>query len=698
MLDQGVQFIKGIGPKKAAILRDEAGIETVEDLLYYAPRRYLDRSSFKPIRDCFVGETVTVAGTIRHVSIKGRRRSFLEVAIDDGSDMLLGVFFRGLGYFQRIFKAGEYVLFSGRIDFFKAKQIVHPEYDFLDEDSSISSIHTGRIVPLYPSTEKLRSAGLDSRGFRRILRTVIDEFVGEAQEPLDPEMIARMGFPPLRESLVSLHFPESLEAAERARRRLSFDELFFMQYYLALTRRRMREEPRAARRPLDMEGLRAFTESLPFPLTVDQKKAIEEIASDLAQAYPMSRLLQGDVGAGKTVVAMAAALLTAGRGEQTAVMAPTEILAQQHFDSFRRLLPPAVRLSLITGGTPGSEKATIRENASRGAIDILIGTHALIQDEIIFKRLGLIVIDEQHRFGVSQRAGLRGKGEAPDLLIMTATPIPRSLSLTLYGDLDVTAIREKPAGRQAVKTMLFPQSRLKGVYNSIEKYIQEGRQVYYVLPLIEQSEKLDLKSATEIYTQLKKGVFANRRIELLHGRIPAAEKEEVMRRFKDGEIDILVSTTVIEVGVDVPNASIMVIEHPERFGLSQLHQLRGRVARGSHQSFCVLVHPDELPEESRRRIEAFAAIDDGFRIAEEDLRLRGSGEIIGMRQHGRDSGFEFADPVRDMDLILRAREEAERLVSSLDAAQPVLERFSDGAVRDSALKGFRGKRVLALLS
>lgn len=698
MLDHGVQFIKGIGPRKAEILRSEAGIETVEDLLYHSPRRYLDRSSFKPIRDCFVGEVVTVAGTISSVSVKGRRRGFLEVAIDDGSDTLFGIFFRGLAYFQKIFKTGEYVLFSGRIDFYKAKQIVHPDYDFLDEDSSLRSIHTGRIVPLYPSTEKLRSAGLDSRGFRRILRTAIDEFLDEIEDPLDREILARMGFLTLREALISLHFPETLEAAERARQRLSFNELFFMQFYLALTRRRLREESRAARSPIDMQALHTFTESLPFSLTADQRKAIEEIASDLARPFPMNRLLQGDVGSGKTVVAMAAALLAAGRGDQTAVMAPTEILAQQHFDTFRRLLPAAVSVSLITGGTPGNDKALIRESASSGEIDVLIGTHALIQDEVVFRHLGLIVIDEQHRFGVKQRALLRGKGEAPDLLIMTATPIPRSLALTLYGDLDVTAIREKPSGRQPVKTMRFPQSRLKGVYNSIERYIQEGRQVYYVLPLIEESEKLDLKSATEIYRHLKKEVFPHRRIELLHGRMAAAEKDTVMRRFKEGETDILVSTTVIEVGVDVPNASIMVIEHPERFGLSQLHQLRGRVGRGAHQSFCVLVHPDELPEESGRRIEAFAAIDDGFAIAEEDLRLRGSGEIIGMRQHGRDSGFEFADPVHDMELILRAREEAERAVASIGDARSAYNSLMDGKGREDALRGIRGKRVLALLS
>jgi ATP-dependent DNA helicase RecG len=379
-------------------------------------------------------------------------------------------------------------------------------------------------------------------------------------------------------------------------------------------------------------------------------------------------------------------------------MAPTEILAMQHFQSFSTLMPRGIRLALLTGSTPPQEKKSICGDVTAGTVDIVIGTHALIQEDVTFRSLGLIIIDEQHRFGVAQRAALREKGDTTDLLIMTATPIPRSLSLTLYGDLDASLIREKPSSRLPIKTMAFPRSRLKGVYNSVEKYIAEGRQAYYVLPLIEESEKSDLKSAKETFGQLKDGVFSHRRVELLHGRMKADEKDAIMRRFRNGETDILVSTTVIEVGIDVPNASVMVVEHAERFGLSQLHQLRGRVGRGAHQSFCVLVYPDDIPDESRRRIEILTAIDDGFRIAEEDLRLRGAGEMIGVRQHGYDSGFEFTDLASDLELIVSAREEASKAVAQLADAKAALEDIRGEMRHSEILKGIRTKKILSILS
>lgn len=697
MLDKNIQFIKGIGPKKAGLLKLEAGIDTIEDLLYYPPRRYVDRSSFKPIKDCFVNEVVTVAGIIKSVNMAGRNKKFLEVVIDDGSDTLSGIFFGAISFFQKNFIIGDYILFSGKIEFYRKKQIVHPDYDFIDEDSQIKSINTGRVIPLYRSTEKLRSQHLDSRGFRRIIRYCIDNFIDAVQDPLDSDLRKRHGLMPLKEAIFTLHFPESLQAAEQARQRLSFNEIFFLQYYLGISKKHMQEQSKGDKKNPDMSLCREFISRLPFELTAGQKRSIEEIAADLERPYPMNRLLQGDVGSGKTVVAMAASLIAIGRGDQVALMSPTEILSIQHSESFKRLLPSGVKISLLTGSTPPAEKKAIYESALNGSTQILIGTHALIQNDVSFKNLGLIIIDEQHRFGVDQRAKLREKGDLPDLLIMTATPIPRSLSFTLYGDLDASFIREKPSNRIPIKTLALTESRISGLYNSMEKYLGEGRQVYFVLPLIEESEKIDLKSAVEVFNHLKKDIFPHRSVEILHGRLKAADKETIMQKFKNGEIEILVSTSVIEVGIDVPNANIIVIEHPERFGLSQLHQLRGRVGRGEYQSFCVLLHPDDISQESRQRIDIMLSTDDGFRIAEEDLNIRGSGELIGVRQHGH-SGFEFADLARDLNLILAAREEALQIVSEINNINEIFQDIKGRARYSNILKGIRTKRVLSILS
>ncbi|HPQ54898.1 MAG TPA: DEAD/DEAH box helicase, partial [Spirochaetota bacterium] len=445
MLTGDVQYIKGIGPKKAEVLKKEAGIETIEDLLYYMPRRYLDRSDFRAIQDCTVQEIVTVAGTIRRSSIAGARRRFLEVVIDDGTGSLHGVFFGGINYLQKILQPGETVLFSGKVDYYRHLQMVHPDFDFLDEHSKVQSINTGRIVPLYRSSEKLRGSGFDSRGFRRAIRQIIDEHLHEVKDPLEPALLSKYSLQPLREALFALHFPETAAAAETARRRLAFNELFFLQYYLALSRKHIEEESRPRGGVTDAAAVSEFIASLPFSLTHDQLHVIDEISEDLRRPHPMNRLLQGDVGSGKTVVAMVSSLLAAGRGRQTALMAPTEVLSEQHYLNFSTMLPPTVTVTLLTGSMSKKEKTGIYRDIKDGNTDIVIGTHALIQGEVEFRDLGLIIIDEQHRFGVEQRAALRSKGENPDLLVMTATPIPRSLSLTLYGDMDSSYIREKPA-------------------------------------------------------------------------------------------------------------------------------------------------------------------------------------------------------------------------------------------------------------
>jgi len=698
LLKDSVQYLKGIGPKKADILKDETGIENIEDLLYYVPRRYLDWSMRKKIRDCFVNETVTITGTITSVSVQGNRKKFLQVMISDGTDSLAGIFFGGVFYFQKIFNPGDTVVFSGRIDYFRTRQIVHPEFDLIDNGDDSSTINTGRIVPLYPSTEKLKMKGLDSRGFRRIISQALSDTADEIHEPFDTSMLERLKMPSLKDAIWQVHFPDSLDAAEQARRRLSFNELFFLQYYLLLSREYAKLENMHDKPRIDTTCIKHFIDNLPFTLTNDQEKAIDEIHADIASPCPMNRMLQGDVGSGKTVVAMAAALATVGQKQQVAIMAPTEVLAVQHYNNFRNLIPDEIRIELLTGSTSAGEKERIYNATRDGTVNIIIGTHALIQEGVDFKNLGFIIIDEQHRFGVNQRAMLRAKGISPDLLVMTATPIPRSLSLTLYGDLDISIIKQKPANRLTIQTMSFPESRLKGVYNSLEKYMSKGQQVYYVLPLIEDSEKVDLKSAKATYEHLKNKIFPARKIALLHGRMPAEYKEKIMRDFHNKDIHLLVSTTVIEVGVDIPNASIMVVHHAERFGLSQLHQLRGRVGRGAHQSFCVLIYPDDLPEENKTRINILTSTDDGFAIAEEDLKIRGAGEFTGTRQHGYVSSFEFADVVNDFDLITMARQEATLHVAKAGDLRLALEAVKSDQKYATILEGLRTKHILAILS
>ena len=697
MLDDDVTILRGIGPKKALLLRTDAGIETVEDLIYYIPRKYIDRSFFKFIKDCFVNETVTVSGKIINVAVAGRRKKYLEVEIDDGTDILTGVFFGAVGYFNKIFSAGDSVLFSGKINYYRSKQMVHPEFDFIEDGSGPQGINTGRIIPLYPSTENLKSIGFDSRGFRRVIKSVLDTDLEHVRETIAAPVLLEHSLIGIREALYAIHFPDDFEQAEKARRRLAFNEVFFHQYYLSLSRRFVRETKHKKPAAIDDSRFRSFYSALPFILTPDQERAMAEIREDIASARPMNRLLQGDVGSGKTVVAMAAVMFVKGQERQAALMAPTEILARQHYQNFKLYAGNEIQIDILTGATPRAEKRSIYNSIASGNTDLVIGTHAILQEDVRFRDLGLIIIDEQHRFGVEQRSVLKEKGELSDLLVMSATPIPRSLSLTLYGDLEVSSIKTLPANRIQIKTMAFEESRLPGVYKSMEKYIAQGRQCYYVLPLIEDSDKIDLKSAMKAYEHLKTDVFPHRRVEILHGRMKQDLRDETMLRFKNGEIDIMVCTTVIEVGIDVPNATIIVIEHAERFGLAQLHQLRGRVGRGDRQSFCILVHPDSIFDESKTRINTIASTNDGFSIAEEDLRLRGAGELIGIRQHGHGGSFEFADLALDLDLILYAREIAENSVRKAGEVTELWKEFKNKKY-SQLVDGIRNKKLLSMMS
>ncbi len=690
--------IHGIGPKRAELLKNEAGITDAEDLLYYIPRRYADRSAFLKIADCRADETVSVRGLVvkKNIISYGKRR--LEVTVDDGSGSLTGVFFGAVPWFQRLFQEGDDVIFSGRITVYGKKQIVHPDYDFLDQadDTGLSHINTGRLVPFYKSTEKLKAEHLDSRGFRKIIREALEMFSGKIADPLPEDMLRRNGLMGLEAALRAVHFPDTLQQAEEARKRLAFNELFFLIFYLTVSKNYMQAEYTAGHKKYEPSLFRKFIQGLPFSLTEDQLKAADEIRADMDSPFPMNRLLQGDVGSGKTAVALASAMFPAAAGRQTVFMAPTEVLAKQHYDTMKKLLPPDFKTAILTGGMKAEEKTQVLKSIKDGSVLIAAGTHALIQEGVEFKDLALVIIDEQHRFGVEQRSRLRKKGEKTDFLVMSATPIPRSLAMTVFGDLDISSIKSRPADRIPVKTLALPESRLRGVYNSMEKYINQGRQVFYVLPLVADSEKSDIKSAEAVYHTLSEKIFPHRKVGLLHGQMKQKDKDAVMSSFSSGETDILVATTVIEVGIDVPNAAVIVIEHPERFGLAQLHQLRGRVGRGKHQSFCVLVYPDDISPEAKKRIDIMTSVDDGFIIAEEDLKLRGTGQITGLRQHGY-SEFEFADLSRDIDIISAAGKEARHAAEGITDIKKAVDDLKSGS-SGSIIKGIRSRRALEILS
>lgn len=692
-MSSDLQYVKGIGPVRAALLR-QAGIETVRDLLLYFPYDYLDRSRIIPIgelpRHVEAGNEVTVIGTVFRAETKytRNRKKIFFLTVNDATGYLSCVWYGGVEWFQKAFEPGEVLALSAvpELDRYHRVQFIHPEFDRLrtkdaEDDTDWSSLlHTGAIIPKYSSTEALRNGGLDNRGFRRILRNAVDHHLGALGEHLPREILQRNTLLDLTAAVRMVHFPRSYAERDHAVRRLKFDELFYFQLLLAFRRRELKGELRGIPFRPPGELSERLLGSLPFELTGAQRRVIGEVRGDMTRPVPMNRLLQGDVGSGKTVVALAAMLHAVENGHQCALMAPTEILAEQHWRSLTALLeglPVTVRL--LVGGQKRKLRGDVLEDLRRGSANIVVGTHAVIQDGVDFARLGLVVIDEQHRFGVAQRSVLREKGKNnPHVLVMTATPIPRTLALTVYGDLDVSVIDEMPRDRRPVKTALRTEKEAAKVFDFVAAEVRNGRQAYIVYPLIEESDKVDLKAATAEYERLQRSVFPDRRLGLLHGRLPSEEKESLMRRFKAREIDILVATTVIEVGIDVPNATIMVIEEAQRFGLSQLHQLRGRVGRGAEQSYCVLMTDSKYAArvlqnatdraEARRTVEAtqtrlrtMVETTDGFRIAEVDLEVRGAGEFFGTRQSGM-PGFRLANIVTDTDILAAAREEAFALV------------------------------------
>jgi ATP-dependent DNA helicase RecG len=667
-LETPLQFLKGVGPRRAADLAN-AGLATIEDLLYRFPIRYEDRSRFQPIAALKPGQHASIAGRVLSCGIRSTRRpgfKIFEALVSDPSGALR-LTWLNQPYLRDVFAAGQHVVVYGAVEMKGGGglQITNPQYEILDDEEG-ETLHTGRIVPVY---EKIGS--VTPKIQRRLVYDALQKLPADLPDYLPEAVRIRLGYPARYAALLAMHFPPgdaSIAAlnqfATPAQQRLIFEEAFLFQMGVLARRRFAASEQKAAPVRVDDRIRDSARKVLPFRLTAGQKESLKQIVEDMQRPHPMNRLLQGDVGAGKTIVALLAALVAMENGLQVAFMAPTEILAEQHFMNISRLLGDSrFRVALLTGSTGSAPRRQQLAEIEAGTIPLIVGTHALVQGSVRFKQLGLVVIDEQHRFGVLQRATLRAKGLHPDVLVMTATPIPRTLALTLYGDLDVSVIRDTPPGRLPVKTAAKPESRRDDVYQFVREQMDVGRQVYVIYPLVEESEKVDVKAATEMHDHLAQEIFPAYRLGLLHGRMKPDAKDRVMKAFAAGELQMLVSTTVVEVGVDVPNASVMIVEHAERFGLSQLHQLRGRVGRDTHQSFCFLLYQYPLSEEARERLKAMTDTTDGFEIAERDLRLRGPGDFFGTRQAGMPT-FRLIDLVRDRPLLDLAQQEAARWFES----------------------------------
>jgi ATP-dependent DNA helicase RecG len=694
VMQMPLQYLKGVGPRKAADLR-KAGLNTVEDLLFRFPRRYEDRSQLQRIISLRPGMTAAISGTVLNAGLAHTRRpgfKLFSALIQDGSGQVQAVW-PNQAFLKDVIKSKQKIFLFGKVEVWGSRglQITDPEFEIVHEAPGTAhqapgtgheapdiQLHTGRIVPVYE-----RTGSVTTNMQRRFVWQALEKLPGATFDPVPGDILARERWPSRLDALRQTHFPATGTAIEAlnsfqtpAQRRIVFEDFFVFQTGLALRRRENAQVRKRLVCTVDDRIRQRARDVLPFKLTTGQRDALAEIVADMQRAWPMQRLLQGDVGAGKTIVAILAAVVAMENGFQVAVMAPTEILAEQHYRTIVRVLHgKPYRVALLSGRVTAATRRDLLPAIERGEINLVVGTQALVQQHVTFRALALAVIDEQHRFGVVQRGTLAAKGDHPDVLVMTATPIPRTLALTECGDMDVSVIRGLPPGRQPVKTIVKPDSRRDEAYAMMREEIQRGRQVYVVYPLVEDSEKIDLKAATAMAAEIAR-VFPEFSVALLHGRMKGDDKEAVMRRFLAGELNILVSTTVVEVGVDVANATLMVVEHAERFGLSQLHQLRGRIGRGAHPSTCVLLYQAPWSDDARERLRAMAETSDGFVIAERDLRLRGPGDFFGTRQHGVPA-LRAGDLTRDVDLLERAFEEARTRVDSGTLAPALLEYVRD---------------------
>jgi ATP-dependent DNA helicase RecG len=675
-----IQFIKGVGPKRSEAL-SQTGIETVEDLLYYFPRRHLDRTSVTNCNDLKKGSVVTVVGVVKSCGMKTIRRGKLfQALIEDGTGFLTLTWFNGAVYVQKSIKVGDRLAVHGKVDFYKGFQIVHPEYDKLDIDTE--PLSTGSVIPLYPLNQTLKKAGLEHRSLRKLIRNIQNQ-LDSIPDFYTQYFKRKHNLIDRKDALNAIHFAKDVAQLKKAIYRLKFDEHFFLQLGVALKKDTL---DRIGTNPLGKTGpyAKLIYDQLDFELTAAQKRVLNEIIDDMKKSVMMNRLLQGDVGCGKTIVAILASAIAVGNKVQVAIMAPTEILAHQHYKVFKKYAEIAqIPIALLVGNIKVKERKSILDGLKTGKISIVVGTHALIQKDVEFKKLGLVIVDEQHRFGVLQRGDLVAKGQNPHFLAMTATPIPRTLSITYYGDMDISVIDEMPKDRIPITTTVVQPTRLSKVYNFIKEQMSRGQQCMVVYPLVEESEKSDLSAAIEAHQELSEKIFPKHNVGLIHGRMKKEEKDKVMAAFAANNINILISTTVIEVGIDIPNATVMLVEHAERFGLTQLHQLRGRVGRSTHKSYCILVQRN-FTDTGNKRLQIMESTNDGFKIADEDLKIRGPGVFFGIQQSGF-FNFKIANLISDGKILKEARSAAFALIKE----DPSLQNSNNVEIKQNFQKHYQ---------
>ncbi|MFH1867571.1 MAG: ATP-dependent DNA helicase RecG [Candidatus Omnitrophota bacterium] len=682
------QYIKGVGPDRLKLLK-RLSVSTVRDCLFYYPRRYEDRSNLKPISELIPDMSQTIKGEVISSSIFSTRNGMriFQLAVGDGTGKIYALWFHQ-PYMKRYFNQGDTVILFGKVQKTSKLQIIHPEYEIVKKDAKEEEpIHTARIVPIYPLV-----SGVNQRTLRGIVKNAVEQYAGYADDPMPTNIRARHKLLDMRSAVRNIHFPVNDRQMQEARRRLIFDEFFILQVALAIRKQKMKHGPEGKAHSIESKILDEFFKALPFELTDAQKKTIEDIKKDMSSSRPMHRLIQGEVGSGKTAVSAYALLLTVANNHQGAIMVPTEILARQHYITLTSLFSSlGIRVVLLINGMPKAEKEEATALIESGEADVAVGTHALIQKGVNFKDLGLVVVDEQHKFGVEQRSLLKSKTKDADIMVMTATPIPRTMAMTLYGDMDISVINELPHGKRDVQTMWFDSSSLDKVYDFIKKELDQKRQAYIIYPVIDESAALKSEGAAKMYETLKNNVFKGYSVGLIHGRLNDEQKRDIMIEFKKGKIDVLIATTIVEVGIDVSNASIMVIENAERFGLSQLHQLRGRIGRSKFKSYCILVS-DAASEEVRERLEVISNTDDGYQVAQEDLRLRGPGELFGKRQHGLPE-LQLGNVIADVDLLEEARKEAFNMI----AEDPSLNEERHAKLKKQLIESFKDKFHLGLM-